>query len=137
MRSAGPAKMTRMVADDGAAAQRGKTDIADAARSGHTVAPAHGVPIEIDAAAGRRGAAEHQRGPGRRVDLLVVVHFQDLDVVILIERPGDAFDQRGKEIDPEAHIAGFDDRRPACGLGDQRFLLGRMAGGADDVDDAG
>ena len=40
MRSAGPAKITRVIADHGAAAQRGKTDIAGAARAGHAVAAA-------------------------------------------------------------------------------------------------
>ena len=86
---------------------------------------------------GGGGAAEHERGAGRRVDLLVVVHFQDFDVVILIERLRDALDQRRQQIDAEAHIAGFDDRRAACGFGDHRFFFRGMAGGADDVHDAG
>ena len=36
------------------------------------------------------GAAEHQRGAGRRIDLVPVMHLDDLDVEVVIERFGDA-----------------------------------------------
>ena len=82
-------------------------------------------------------AAEHQRGAGRRVDLLVVVHLEDLDVVVVVERRRHALDQSGEQIDAEAHISGLDDGRALARLRDQRFLFGGMAGGADDVHEAG
>ena len=130
-------KNHRMVADNRAAPQRGKADIAGAPRTGHAVAAAHRALGEIDATARRRGAAEHERGAGRRVDLFVVMHFDDFDVVVLAERLRDALDQRREQVDAQTHVAGFHHRRTACGFGDRRFFLGRMAGGADDVHDAG
>src|SRR5580704_2252389 len=97
-----------MLADHRAAAQRSKADIAGTARAGHAVAPAHRMLREIDATALRRRAAEHQRGARWRIDLLAVMHFDDLDVVIVVERLSHALYQRRKQIDAETHIAGFD-----------------------------
>ena len=41
---------------------------------------------EIDAAPFRRRLAEEERRAGRRVDLVAVVHLEDLDVEIGVER---------------------------------------------------
>ena len=84
---------------------------------------------------GRR-VAEQQRGAGRRVDLLVVMHLDDFDVEFIAEGGGDALDQRGEQIDAEAHIAGFDDPRPFGRRRDDFFRLGGEAGGADHVHEA-
>ena len=111
MRSAGPAKITVCSPTTDAAAQRRKADVAGAARAGLAVAAARRALVEIDAAALRRRAAEHQRGAGRRVDLLVVVHLEDLDVEVLVERLRHALDQRRQQIDAQAHVAGLDDHR--------------------------
>src|SRR5262249_4932616 len=73
-----------VIAHPRAAAQRGKADIAGATRAGMAVAAALGALIEIDPAALRRRAAEHQRRARRRIDLLVVMHLEDLDVEILV-----------------------------------------------------
>src|SRR5580704_3091425 len=126
-----------VLADHGAAAQRRKADIARLARAGHAVAAALGALGEIDAAAFGCGAAEQQRGAGRRVYLFVVVHLEDLDVVIFVERRRHALDQSREQIDAETHIAGFYDRRALARLRNHRFLLGGMAGGADDVHETG
>ena len=76
---------------------------------------------------------EHQRRARGRVDLLVVVHFEDLDVEVLIERLGHALDQRRQQVDPETHVAGLDDHRALAGLRDQLVVLAAQPGGADDV----
>ncbi len=65
------------------------------------------------------------------------MHFQDLDVEILgVERLRRLLDQHRQQIDAEAHIAGFDDRRMARRRRDLRIVVGRAAGGADDMGDA-
>ena len=38
-----------------------------------------------------------------------VVHLQNFDIEIVIQRLRDALDQCRQQIDPEAHIAGLDD----------------------------
>src|SRR5260370_22894614 len=96
-----------MLADHRAAAQRSKADITGTARAGHAVTAAHRMPRKIDAAALGSGAAEHQRGARWRIDLLVVMHFDDLDVVIVVERLSHALHQRRKQTDAETHIAGY------------------------------
>ena len=78
-------------------------------RAGVAVAHAHRMLVEIDAAPCRRRLAEQQRGAGGRVDLLVVMHLEDLDVEILVERRRDPLGQCRQQIDAEAHVAGLDD----------------------------
>ena len=66
-----------------AAAQRGEADVADLRAPVWPSRPRTARLVEIDAAAFRRRAAEQQRRAGGRVDLLAVMHFEDLDVEIL------------------------------------------------------
>ena len=101
--------------------------------AGMAVAPALRALVEIDAAAVRRGASKHQRRARGRVDLLVVMHFENFDVEVLIERLGHALDQRRQQVDPETHVAGLDDHRALAGLRDQLVVLSAQPGGADDV----
>ena len=42
--------------------------------------------VELDPAALRGRAAKQQRGAGRRIDLLVVMHLEDFDVELFVER---------------------------------------------------
>ena len=94
------------------------------------------VSASETAAPFRRRLAEHQRGAGWRVDLVLVVHFEHLDVEVGVERCGDLARQCDQQVDAEAHVAGLDDRRVARRGLDRRFMLGREARRADDVDDA-
>ena len=66
-----------------------------------------------------------------------MVHLDNLDVVGVVERRRDALDQGRQQVDAEAHIAGLDDDGAARRRGDDGLFLGRMAGSADDMDDAG
>ena len=52
---------------------------------------------EVDAAPLGGGCAEHQRGARRRVDLIAVMHLDDLDVEVLVQRLGDAAGERRPE----------------------------------------
>ena len=72
---------------------------------------------------GGRGPAEEEGGARRSVDLVPVVHLEDLDVEIRIERPRRLAHQDGEKVDAEAHIAGFHDPR-LC----RRFLDPRLVG---------
>ena len=81
------------------------------------IAPAGRAPVwpsrtrtlcsaSIDAAPRGGRLAEQQRGAGRRVDLVAVVHLEDLDVEIArVERPRRLLHQHGEQVDAEAHIA--------------------------------
>src|SRR5262249_3079052 len=66
-------------------------------------------------------------------DFLVVMHFHDFDVELLVESTSDALDQCRKQIHAHAHVAGFDNDRALGRLGDQLFILPREPRGADDV----
>ncbi len=127
----------RMLADHRAAAQRRKTDIASLTRTGVSIARAHRPLIETDATTIGGGAAKQQRGAGRRIDFLVVMHFKDFNIEILIQRFCHALHQRRQQIDAEAHVAGLDDYRTLGGFRDRRFIVSRKPRGADNVDDAG
>jgi hypothetical protein len=65
------------------------------------------------------------------------MHFDNFDVVVVVECLGDALDQRGDKIDAETHIAGFHDRRALGRLSDQGVFFGGMACRADDMNEAG
>ena len=89
---------------------------------GDAVASLDGALREIDRAPFGGGGPEHQRGAGRRIDLVAVVHLDDLDVEVLIQRLGDASRQRHEQVDAEAHVAGLDDGSVARRRGDLRFV---------------
>jgi drug/metabolite transporter (DMT)-like permease len=123
-----------MIANDIAAAQHGKADVAALARPGDTVARPLGGMIEIDAAPLGRRAAQRQRRAGGRIDLGAMMHLDDLDIPVGIEGTRDLPHQLQEERDAEAHVRCQHDggllRRPAEG----RDLRRLQAGGADDVD---
>ena len=97
-------------ADHRAAAQAGETDGAGRPRPGVSVAAADRVIGERDAAPVRCGFAQQQGRARRRIDLLAVMHFDDLDIEI-----GQGFrralHQGGEQRHAQAHVAGFDDHR--------------------------
>ena len=123
MRSPAPAKITDMIADDRAAAQRGEADVARAARAGEPVARPGAVLGKIDSAPMRGRLAEQQRRAGGRVDLHLVMHLDDLHVPGGAERLGGALHQNGEKIDAEAHIAGAHDDGALGGRGEGGEVL--------------
>ena len=78
-----------------------------------------------------------KRGPGGRIHLVTVVHLQDFDIEFRSKHPGGPLDQQGEKVDTNAHVTGLDDRRVTRGGVDLCLILGRTAGRADDVGNAG
>jgi hypothetical protein len=74
-----------VVADDIAAAQSREADISGLAGASMAIAHALAARGEVDAPALGCGAAQGERRARGRIDLVAVVHLQDLDVVILAE----------------------------------------------------
>ena len=64
-----------------------------------------------------------------------MVHLENFNIELVIERLRHALDQRGKQVDAHAHVAGLDDDRALCRLRDQLLVFTAEAGGADDVDE--
>ncbi len=93
----------------------------------------HRSLLEVDSAALRRRIPDHERCSRWGVYLLAVVHFQNFDVEVLPERLRHALDQRRKQIDAHAEIAGLDDHRAGGGRCDQLFSFAGQPGRADDV----
>ena len=131
----GPGENHLMIACGGAAAQRREADVARNARAGVTVAGADRSLIEIDAAAVRGSLTEQIGGPRRRIDLLPVVHFENLDVEILVERLRHLLDQRRQQINAKAHIARLHHDGLRGHALDDRVVRCRETRGADDVND--
>lgn len=133
----GTSQNHRMIADNRTAAQCCKADGAGFARAGITVTHAHAVFRQCNVAPLRCRFAEKQRGAGRCIDLVLVVHLENFDVEIRrIERLRCFLHQNGQKIDAEAHIAGFDDGCMAGGGADFLVVFSRAARRADDVHDA-
>src|SRR5271154_434401 len=75
-----------VIADDRAAAQRRKADVALAARPGQAVAAPRGMLLERHASPAGCRLAKQERGARGRVDLHPMMHLDDLDVEIGPER---------------------------------------------------
>src|SRR5688572_28959069 len=99
-----------VIADNVAAAERRKADGARLARAGVAIAAAFRMRREVDVAPGGRGPAEEKRRARGGIDLLVVVHFDDLDVPVGQGVCRLAHEVR-EEINAERKIAGLDDAR--------------------------
>src|SRR5262245_36329560 len=80
-----PGEDDAVLADHGAAPQRGEAERSALARTGMAVTAAHRVLIEVDPAPRRRGTAEQQGGTGRSIHLLVMMHLENLDVELVVE----------------------------------------------------
>ena len=93
--------------------------------------------FHLDGSAGRRRLAQEQGCSGGCVDLVPVVHFDNLDVEILPQCSSGFPHKGGQQIDPQTHIARFDDpgmARRRLDPGFSRFIYPRRA---DDMDDPG
>jgi ribosome-binding factor A len=126
-----------MLAHDIAPTDGGEADIATLSGTGDPVAPTIGHFVKRHAAPFGGGFAEHQGCARRRIDLLVVMRLDDLDIEIRIERGGDLLGQLGQKVDPERHIPGADDYRMAGGRVNSGKVGSAEASRADHMDGAG
>ncbi len=127
----------RVIADDIAAAQSRETDRARLALAGNTVADIHAVAGEVASERGRCRLAEHQRRARRRVDLVPVMHFDDLDIVVVAEALRGNLDQLGEHRDADAHVRREYDGDLARAGFERAAVAFAQAGGADHRRDAG
>ena len=137
MRSPWPARMTEWSPTTEPPRSVAKPIVPSSRGARMAVAHPHAVLAKRNVAALGRRLAEQQCGAGWRIDLVLVVHFENLDIEIVgAERLRRLFDQNAEQVDAKAHIAGFDDDRMTGRCADLGVVLCRAAGRADDVDDA-
>ena len=100
-----------VLANDAAAAQGSKADVAAPALAGVTIADPHAGIVQLDAAALGGRLAQHQGRSGRRVDLVAMMHLENLDVEVGIEGLRHLARQGRQQVDAQAHVARPDDGR--------------------------
>ena len=122
----------RVLTHDIAAAKRRESDRVGLSRADVAFARKKGVRGEINAAPGGRSLSQLQRGTRRRVDLVLVVHFNDLDVIGVTERARSAFDKLLQHVDADAHVRRVDDRDDLCVCAELRLLRRVETGRSDD-----
>ena len=90
---------------------------------------------KLDAAPLRRRLAEKERRAGGCIDLVAVVHLDDLDVELGTERRRRLLHEAGEQIDAKAHVAGLHDDRMARGRADLAQIVFAQARGSDHMDE--
>ena len=103
----GSRKDHAVFADNGAAADRMYAEFFLPAFFHVTVTIVNVVELVIECIV--QGIGNHQRGTGRRVELLVVVGFDDFDVEVRVEHFGGFPDKTDQYVDSERHVAGIED----------------------------
>jgi hypothetical protein len=94
-----------VLAGDIAAAQHGEVDIPRSARAGVPVPDPVRDAGQAGAAASRRRIAQRQSRAGWGVDLLVVMHLDDLDVPVRPESPRRFLHEASKRLRPRLVFA--------------------------------
>ena len=121
-----------MLAGDIAAAQHCKADIAGAACACLSLADHVGDIVELYAAATGRRLAKRQRGAGRRIDLVVMVGLQNLDIPSIDKLRGNLLDQLAKKGDADGCVRAIDKRDAVCRRTQRCLVLIGQAGRAND-----
>jgi ribosome-binding factor A len=126
-----------MFAHDVSATDRREPDIAALAGAGDPVAATVGHLVKRDAPPFGGGFTQHKGRPRRRIDLLVVMRLDDLDIEIGVERGGNLLGQLGQQVDAKRHIPGANNHSMARGGVDGGKVGPAEAGGADHMNGAG
>ena len=100
-----------MIADNCAAAQRGKTDGAGLTRAGDAIAATLRMAVEINAAPRSSRLTQQQSCARRGIHFHAMVHFDNFNIEILAQCCGHPFDQCPEQINPQTHIAGAHNHR--------------------------
>ena len=122
----------RVVADDIAAAQRREPDGSQLALAGHAFARVDRAVAERATGASRGRLAQRDRRAGWRVDLVPMMHLDDLDVVAGPQPLRGRFDEREEHVDAHAHVGRIDDRDALRDRGEAIPLRVGEPGGSDD-----
>ena len=123
------AEQHAVLADDRAAADSGNADLVR-----RTLFAALVAVVDIFSLVGQGGGncvCEHDRRAGRRVELLIVVLLDDLNVVLVAENGSRLLEQLAHQVDADGHVARTEYRNGGGGCADAVKLLGAVAGGAD------
>jgi hypothetical protein len=94
----------RMVTDDIAAAQGGETDGARITLAGDALAAINGAGIQVTPQCVGDDFAHPQRGAGRRIDLVPVMRFDNLDIELVIQHARRHVQQLQRQIDADTHV---------------------------------
>ena len=119
-----------MLTDNVTATDRRKTDIAALTCTGDTIAPAIRDIGQCNTAPFGGCLAEHQRRTRRRVDFLIVMRLDHLDIKICVQCGRDPFGQLGQQVDAQAHVTSAHDNclfRRCIQTGDLRIGHPRSA----------
>jgi hypothetical protein len=122
----------RVVADDVAAADGREADRRRIALAGHAFARIDGAVLEIAAERFGDHLTHLERRARRRVDLVAMVCFDDLDVVAGGQRLRGHLQQLEGHVDAHAHVGRHHDGDVPGGVRDLDLLRLAEAGGADD-----
>lgn len=126
-----------MLADNIAASDCGKTDVAAIACAGDAIAARDFGCVQRDVTACGGGFAQHQRGAGGGIDLVAVMRFDDLDIPVGVQSGGDFLGQAGEKVDAKAHVASLNDHGVMGGGVEFGVVMLFQPGGADDMHGAG
>src|SRR5438034_2125076 len=99
-----PGENYRVLTHDVAAAKRRESDRVGVSRADVAFARIKGARGKIDSAPGGRSLSQLKRGARRRVDFVLMVHFDNLDVIGGTEHARSAFDQLPQHVDADAHV---------------------------------
>src|ERR1043166_7767282 len=126
---AGAREDDAVIADYIAAAQARETDGTALALARHAMAAEHAIGSQVASQAFRRGFAQQQRRAGWGVDLVPVMHLDDLHVVGIAHELRRLLDQPREHRHPHAHVRREHDRDRAPGLRQRALVLRGEAGG--------
>ena len=129
---AGTREQHGVVAHDIAAAHGGEADGGRIALAGHAFTAIDGALLEIAAQRIGDDLAHFQRGTRRRIDLVAVMGFDDLDVIAQRQRARGLVEQLEHHIHANAHIRRHDDGNALRRRANTRELGLVEARGADD-----
>ncbi len=121
-----------MVAHDVAAAHGGEADGGRVAFAGDAFAAIDGALLEVAPERTRDDLAHFQRGARRRVHLVAMMGFDDLDVITLRQRARRLLQQLEHHVHADAHIGRHDNGAALRCDADARELRLVEARGADD-----
>ncbi len=120
-----------VIADHIASTHGGEANGFPGARAGLAFAAVHCHLVQITPQCLSHHLAHAQGGAGRRIDLVPVMGFDDLDIHFIAQHPGGGIQQFQAQVDADAEVGGKDDGDLLGRLAQQLLFFRGEAGGAD------